>query len=227
MTTARDIISSALKKIHVLGVGTSLSAEDGADGLSTLNGMVSSWSAEGNLIPNLTTETFALSGATSYTMTTSFATTVPQRFITAYITRNGTDYPLDMTKPLSWYTSIADKDSTELPSTMIIEGGSTGKFYLYPVGLASDTITIISEKALTTFTTLDTVFNLPLEYQSALEFNLAVWRAPDYEREASPTVQRIAEDTKQIIVSKNTMNNPPLMEVDDALVSMSYSGWCR
>ena len=68
MVTARKIINSAFRKIHVLGVGSTLSAEEANDALDTLNAMLASWSAEGDLIFTETVEEFPCTEAETYTM---------------------------------------------------------------------------------------------------------------------------------------------------------------
>jgi hypothetical protein len=53
MTTARDIITLAMKEAGVLGVGQSLLAEDINDGFKLLNNMLSQWQKRRWLVPNL------------------------------------------------------------------------------------------------------------------------------------------------------------------------------
>lgn len=45
MATARDVITSALKKAGLLAAGTDPSAEEATDGLESLNDMAASWDA--------------------------------------------------------------------------------------------------------------------------------------------------------------------------------------
>lgn len=47
MTTARDIVAAAFRKIGVLSVGESLVASDAADGLIALNAMMAAWKLRG------------------------------------------------------------------------------------------------------------------------------------------------------------------------------------
>ena len=77
-STARNIIGGALSQIGVLGRGRGLSAEDADDGLNALNDMLSSWSAEGMAIPQVTKRDglSLVAGQTRYTVspTGDFAT---------------------------------------------------------------------------------------------------------------------------------------------------------
>lgn len=53
MTTARDVITLAMKEAGVLGVGQSLLAEDINDGFKLLNNMLAQWQKRRWLVPNL------------------------------------------------------------------------------------------------------------------------------------------------------------------------------
>ena len=44
---------------------------------------------------------------------------------------------------------------------------------------------------------------MPAEYESALIYNLATWIAPEYEREALPSVLKIASKTKRAVSKQN------------------------
>lgn len=216
MTTARDIITSSLKKIGVVGVGSSLSAEDADEGLSILNGILGSLSAEAGIVSAQTTETFALNGSESYTIGSGgdFNTTIPQRLISAFVTTSSLDYPLEIVR-YDEYTKVNDKTLTDIPSYIATSGGyPLDTIYIYPVGLSGDTLTIVSEKAFTEFANLDSAFSLSPEYRRFFEAQLAVEMSPLFEREASVTVQRIAIEAKQAIVNKSSSKNPPIMRVD-------------
>jgi len=53
MTTARDVITLAMKEAGVLGVGQSLLSEDVQDGFKLLNNMLAQWQKRRWLVPNL------------------------------------------------------------------------------------------------------------------------------------------------------------------------------
>jgi hypothetical protein len=208
MTTARDIIKSALRKIHVLGKGQSLDADEANDAFLALNSMMSSWSAEGQLVFAETRETFPLTSAGIYTIGSGadFDTARPLKFLNVFVTVGDIDYPLieiDSTE----YNSIAYKDiTTGYPDCFYYDANyPTAKIYLYtkPSG---GTITFTSVKPLTQFVSLDSDLSMPLEYVDALTYNLAVRLAPEYEREAAPTVKQIANQTKTTVMVQNKQN---------------------
>ena len=104
----------------------------------------------------------------------------------------------------------------------------TPKIYFYPKPSSSTSFTWSAIKPLTSFSSLDTDFAFPEEYKSALEYNLAVWIAPEYEREASMSVKQIASKTKSVIQTQNKRKNKILSSLDAASQDSSgniYKGW--
>jgi hypothetical protein len=206
MATARDFIKTSLRNISVLGVGSSLDDIEAADALEMLNDMIASWSAEGNMVYDTTVETFSLvSGTEAYTIGSAgdFATTRPVSITAAYVTIAGTDYPLTV-YGAKQYSEISDKDNTGTPRVFWYDDNHTlGNIRIYPAPNTTSTITLYSEKALTEFSTLDTVYAMPAEDKAAIKSNLSVWIAPQYEREAPPTIQRMARETKKVVAKQN------------------------
>lgn len=210
MTTARDIIESALRKIQVLGIGSSLDPNEADQALNTLNDLLSSFSAEGALIFQETLETFNLiSSQEAYTIEVGgdFNTIAPLYIKAAYVTQGSTDYPLQPFDEVE-YSRISQKGiSGSVPRIYYYDANfPTATIKFYPVPSATDTFTMSSRKALTEFSTLDSVFAMPAQYRSMLVHNLAVWIAPEYEREASPTVKGIAAKTKKTVIVQNDRN---------------------
>lgn len=56
MSTARDIVKSALRRIRILGKGEDLDAGDASDTLSALNAMMHQWKAQGLTYEHTTME---------------------------------------------------------------------------------------------------------------------------------------------------------------------------
>lgn len=216
MTTARDLIKGALRKINAIGKGAPLDNDEAQDALSVLNQMLASWSAEGGMVFNETSETFNLtSGDGIYTIGASgnFNTSRPNRIVSAFVSLNGIDTPLVfLTK--DQYDSIEIKTEQGDPRYIYYDGNyPLGTIYLNPVPVGG-TITINTVKPLSSFSTLDAAFSMPGEYQMAIEFNLAVLMAPEYETEPSPTVFRNAIKTKRIVMTQNGFSDKILSSVD-------------
>lgn len=221
MTTARDLIKAAYRKINILGQGSSLTSEEANDGLSALNAMLASWSTQGALIYTETKETFSLTGALSYTIGSGgdFNTSIPVEILAAYVTYSEIDYPVQVIDS-SEYALISNKDEPGTPTQLYFDSNyPLANIYLWPINFSSTTLTLISLKQLTNFSSLDTDFTMPPEYERAIIHNLAVELAPEYEREASMTVKRIAKQSLDWIRAQNKKNNKNVVKVDSAFMA--------
>jgi len=220
MTTAREIVEAALRKISAIGIGQSLPAEEADQALTALNTLIASWSAEGNMIYAETSETFNITANDgSYTIGTGadFNTSRPLVIQSAYVTLSGDDYPLDLVD-FKEYALIGDKTQQGTPEELYYDAGfPTGTIKLWPYPNEAGTITLYSQKALTGFSTLNTSFAMPGEYERALIYNLGIEMAPEYEKEPSMTVMRIAHQSKEIVSTQNTRNDTNVSRVDGAL----------
>lgn len=210
MTTARDIIESALRKIHVLGVGSSLSGEEADQALDALNTMIASLSVEGMMIYAETIESFSLvSGTSTYTIGTGgdFNTSRPTVIKSATVNLGDDDIRLSLIDFIQ-YSSIPDKTNGGDPTALYYDANySLGNIKVWPVPISNGTLTLYSEKPLTEFTDLNTDFAMPPEYKRHLIYALAVELGPEYEREPSPTIIRIANQSKRAIKAQNNKNN--------------------
>lgn len=210
MTTARDIIESALRKIQVLGRGQSLDADSAQNGLTALNQMLDSWSIEGGKVFTETRESFPLTiGKSSYTIGAGgdFDTEKPYVITSAFIRVSGDDYSLDLIDSRT-YADIQDKDlKGTYPEFLYYDNNyPIANIILWEVPATTSTLHIYSEKPLSNLTGLTTTLVLPKGYERALVYNLAMELAPEYEKEPSPTVQRIASQSKSALTTYNTRN---------------------
>lgn len=228
MTTARTIITKALKKNGVLNVGENPSASEASDGLSSLNALVSSWSNESLLIYSRQSENFALtSGQASYTIGTggNFNTTRPLQILTAFTRIGSIDYPISII-PQTAFDKISQKSiSNSIPEVMTYDASvPLGTITIYPVP-TTGTLHIRSEKQLTSFTTLDTDVDLPPGWERALVYNLAIEDAPEYGQPIDPGVYEIASSSlnniKTAVARNKTMDVYPY----DGNNNNIYTGW--
>lgn len=219
MTTARELIASSLRLITVLGSGETIPADDAADSLKTLNQMLDSWAADGQVIYERAVETFPLSqGVNSYTMGPGgdFDTTRPLSITQVNVSLGVINYPLDI---WGWetYSTLDFTNFDAICSDVYVNNTNPLvelKFYPNPIG--SLTTTIYSMKNITDLT-LDTVLAYPPGYERALRFNLAVELAPEYEREASKTIRDIAFQSLATIKRNNQQYAAPMSRVDPIL----------
>lgn len=232
MTTARDIIKSSLRKIHVLGKGQELDADEANDALNALNEMLAVWSAEGDLIFTESKDTFPLTGDISYTIGTgaTFNTVRPNYIQSAFVTSGSIDYPLELIDAQQ-YASIPQKDLSSISDRLYYDAGyPAGTIYLYPASPSSYTLTLYSFKPLSSFATLDAVFAMPEEYKAALIYNLAVWIGTEYDKPIPAQVNKLAIHTKDVVETQNKRNENFVSTTDLPNGSVNgniYEGWWR
>jgi len=222
MSTVRDLIYDSLKKIHVVGVGQNLTAEQEQSALRTLNDLMASWSVEGGLVYTQTKETFNLvNGQQSYTIGVGadFNTAKPFDIKALYTTIDTTDYTADAYGETEW-AKLQDKNTANgIPEIYYYDNNfDTATIYFYPKPTSVTTVTMFSRKPLTAFASINDTVDLPSGYRRALLFNLAVDSAPDFEKEASPSVVKIANQSKANVFSYNSRNKKVRSSTTSALL---------
>lgn len=230
MTNARAIINQAARKIHVLGRGQTMDANEYQDALEILNTMLGSLSTNVGLIFNNTRETFQLTGQASYPIGVGqvFDTVAPIFIQDAYITIGEVDYTLRQMNAEE-YSNVAFKNLSGIPDSFYYEKNTpVARIFIYPLCTAY-TLTLYSLKPFTAFANLTTNYDLPPGADDMLVYNLAVRLASEYEKEAAPTVKAIAEKTLRNVEAYNKRNNYPKSMIDIAGDSSALgnilSGW--
>jgi hypothetical protein len=216
-TTARDIIKAALRKIHVLGRGAPLNANDANEALDELNNMMASFSVEGAVTFQEIKETFSLqNNKEQYTVGSGqdFDTEAFTQITACYVTQGSTDYSV---------SSFDEKDYARIAQKTV--GGSVPNIYyyddnfpianvfLYPVPSASTTITFYSRKPLASFANLDGSIDFPPQYRDMLIYNLAIRLASEYEKTPLPQVSELAASTKNAVIGQNRRNEYSISEI--------------
>jgi hypothetical protein len=202
MTNARSIINQAARKISVLGRGQVMPAEEVADALEALNGLLGQFTAETGVLYEDARETFALNGSESYSIGSGgdFDTTKPAVIDAAFVRIGSLDYPLRQIGSGD-YAAIGIKSISGIPDSFYYETGEPlGRLFIYPVGVAGYTLQLWSKKALTSFANLTTDYTLPPGFQDMLVYNLAIRLAPEYEKEPSPFLNKMARDTYNAVM---------------------------
>lgn len=193
MTTAREIVTTMLRRIGAVTMNESPTASEITDGLSALNQMVESWANDGLLVYARTEENFALTGAAQYTVGSGQDfDTVPFNFIvSAYVRQGTTDYPLSGLSD-SDYARLSMKSTiTGIPDYYNYNNGyPSGVLRFYPVP-SDGTLYVVSEKPLTEFALNDTI-SLPPGWKRALIANGAIEVAPEYGLEPSASLANAA-----------------------------------
>lgn len=211
MATALTIISSAMAKLGILGPGEVVSAEDAELCRLRLNSLVDSWILE-TLLAYTTTETvFTLPANTaSRTIGASqqISVTRPIRIEgQSFVRVSSIDYPLDPITEAE-YNDFALKSTSVgfVPEYCFLDGGyPTGNVFFYPVVGAAVEIHLVTMGQLSAFADTTTDYGLPPGYQRALEFNLAIEIAPDFEQAVSPMIIGAAANAKRLVKRANIM----------------------
>lgn len=227
MTTALDLVKTAMKKIRVLGVDREPTAAEAADGLSSLNSMLDAWAIERLMVYQIIQQSLSWSaGFSSRTIGSggNFSVTRPDRIDSAFVRDNYTqDYPMIKLDDRTDYDRIVKKTSqSSLPRYIFYDHAyPIGTLYVYPQPSANVTILLNTWQTLQSFATLTTAISLPHGYQRAIEFNLPGEIASDYGMDVPPAVLKVARESKAAIKGLNT---PTMVAQLDSAVATAGRG---
>lgn len=221
MTTVRELITGSLRLIEEVGAGQTISAEDAADGLTSLIQMIDSWSIQGGGIYTETIESFNLNGATSYTMGSggSFNTTRPTKIRAITYRLSGDSFEEDLyIMSMEEFAYQKDKIVNGYSHRVYVDGGyPLQTLYFLPIP-TSGAAKIFSEKPLTNYTSINDNLVLPPGYERAFRYNLAVELAPEYGKIPNQVVMMVAAESKNAVENKNRENDTDTMFVDEGLL---------
>lgn len=222
MTTAGDLCTSALKKLGVLAAGETMTAEDGADALATLNASLDKYAADDLLIYTVTRTTFTITASTqNYSVASGSTVNVARPVFIEHIRFQDTavsptlEYPLDSMTEDGW-AGIPQKTITSpYPSAYYYNPTyPTGTISFWPVPTATTLQGVLyAPAAVSEFAALTTAISLPPGYRYMLITNLALELAPDYDRQPSPALVAAARDSMDTVKRANfrpmEMSMPP------------------
>jgi hypothetical protein len=223
MATASEIVTQALKKAGVLGIGQTPSAEDANDAFLDLNDMLAQWQRKRWLVYHLVTYSFTSTFSHSYTVGPgqNFNVAVrPDKCESAYFrqlvnaTPNQVDYQLKIVNAMEDYNKITLKQLTTFPEYLFYDPAwPTGLAYPWPViqsGIYQLFLTF--KEQLTAFASLAATVNLPPEYVPALKWNLAARILTSY--------PGLPENPKLIALAKDSLNTLRLANAQVPSMSM-------
>lgn len=212
MTTAVDLITLALKDIGALGIGQSVSPEDTADALATLNMMMGQWAAERLSVFHLIDTAHQSTGAVSYTVGVGGDFNIPRPIkINAAYARlqssgagSAVDYHISMIDAREDYARISLKTLPSFPEYAFYDSAfPLGNLFLYPVPNSSYELHIVTMDTLPQFAAPATAVNLPPPYLAAIRYNLGCYLAPSYQLEPPPSLVRLAMNAKRVVKRMN------------------------
>lgn len=220
MTTALDLVTTAMQNLGVIAIDETPSASEAAQGLNALNSMLDIWSTESLMVYTVQPEVFPLTaGKIDYTMGVGgdFNTVRPVQIEEVKI-RNpqGHDYPTKMLTDNEYASLYIKTLQGSYPFYVYDDGNYPLKtLYFYPASMAGYSAVIWSWKQLTQFTGLTTVLAFPPGYKALIETNLPIWLAPKYGKGISKEIDALAQYTKGQIMRKNTSTEE--MRIDPRL----------
>jgi hypothetical protein len=208
--TVRDLIKGSLRLIGVVASGETPDSSELADGLFSLNSMISSWSTERLIIYSRTREEFNLVGGTgSYTIGVGgdFNTARPMVIEKAAIevqVSSPYEVPVDIINTDDWANLLNKGLTSALPLKLYAEGNyPLDTLNLWPVPSDANKLVLYTQKPLSAFTGVTETIALPPGYEDALRYNLAVRMAPEFNKQVDQVVIKIAIDSKANIKRQN------------------------
>jgi len=210
MTTWSDVIRRSLRLTKVLASGETPDAAMQADALEALNDMLDAWRSESLMVHSLRTESFALTGAASYTIGTggTFNTSRPVKIEAAYWRDGDIDYPIRIAPALS-FAGIADKTTESHPDWLYYEPASPlGTIFLHPIP-TTGTLKLVTWTPLAQVTSVAADVELPPGYREAITYQLAMRIGPEYGMPVAPEIAAIGAAAKKDI--KRTNFRTPIM----------------
>lgn len=227
-TTALTIIRDALGLTNAVGVDQTLTADETADCLRSLNDLVEDWSTQNLAVYGQANQTFnTVVGQAVYTIGTggNWNTTRPVRIVNpSYSVINGVTLPCtSMTQ--QEYNLLAVKGQTQdWPDRYLyVNDYPLGLVTLWPAPSAVTPVTLTIDRVLSQIATAATSLSFPPGYVRAFVYNLGVALAPLFGKRITeyPDVMKIAEDTLANIKRANKTKR--LMTYDPALLQNGYT----
>lgn len=229
-STARTIITAALRDIRVLGAGDIATDDDAEDALYQLNNMLDSWWLE-RLAVFQVVQNSGLSWAAAAQSRTvgsggQLNITRPFRIENVVFTFNGVDYPIKKMISRYEYDAIPLKTvQSSFPDYCFYDPAyPLGVLYAYPVPSGAVTVAIDSWQQIPSFTNLNTTISLPPGYERAIQKNLALELAPGYGPSATPS-QDLRVQALQAKANIKTVNAPSMVAAIDGALSSKARPW--
>jgi hypothetical protein len=241
--TARDIITSTLRSIRVLGVGDALLAEDANDALLRLNDWLDALALERlTMFYVQRTEKLLGSGIGSYTVGVGGDINMvrPTHIESAALIQNTSnpvpfEQPIDVWTDQRWQGCRQKTLMSTYPTAVYYDhnwvdaegnGHGLAKLYLWPVpqDCGVTALVIYTPVALLQFPTLDTDYTFPPGYRRFIRTNFAQEIASEYGKQLTADQTMAARQSKAQIKRGNV--RPAEARVDAALVRGSdYFDW--
>lgn len=227
MTTALELITRSMQKIGALTKNESPSSDEASDALDSLNALISSWSNDSTKIYEKPVTNFTLvSGTAEYTIGpgATFSTSRPIKITAAYVRSNNLDYELDIISDEN-YAKIYDKSASGTPTFLNYTAGHpTGYVKFYPKPDQNYGFYFISEKEISSLSSLSTSVSFPPGWERALIYALAIELAPEYGQPVTEEIARMAMESKDLI-TKGVLKSKSIDVPQSLSTGNIYNGW--
>lgn len=234
MATVLDVITEALVTVKALAVGEPAKADMTTDALNRFNEVLEDLSIQNLAVFSSTTTTFDLvPGQASYTIgpTGNFAGPRPPFLTTGYVTMQGVDFPVDLTKTEDEYALLSLKSQPGIPEWGIYDPAyPNGVIILYPVPYLASTLTIYQNTAFTAAISLLDEFDMPPGYRRMIRLLLAWQLMSDYPGMSDGEMAKLQKDGAIALATiKRNNKKPELLRSEVAQLDCSgggnYSNW--
>jgi hypothetical protein len=211
--SARSIGTTALRLLGVAAAEVPLSADQAQAALDALNTLLDAWSTERLLTwtrPRILLSFIAGQGTYTWgavpgeTTPADIPHPAPVRLEICLLHIGGSpaqEWPVTILTQEDWETQIWFKDlqSSYVECVYLEDTVPYNVLHCYPVPTVGHTLALLPWQAHSPYASWDAVLEWPQGYARAFQANLALELAPQYMVEPSPTLLRMAEESKRAL----------------------------
>lgn len=210
--TVRDLVATALREIGVLAAGEPATADDAADGLSSLNRLVDQWAAERLQVYQVVRTTWTVvSGTGTYTVGSGGTVNVARPVYVDHVNVVDTSPNPDLELQLQ---PLTDDAWSRVPQKALQGALPTSWYYnptyplgtlkLWPVPTSSTLLgAIYAPEAVERFDDLNSAVALPPGYERMLVKNLALELCVGHQRKPEELLVVQAMESKEVVKRSN------------------------
>lgn len=211
MATAEDIINRALRLAGIIAAGEGGNPEELEAGRISLNAMLYSWSTDRLMIYAKRRDIVNLAnGVQTYTVGIGGAINIPRPLSllsVSLISTSALALPVDLIQIEDWQKIVEKSVQGQIPRKLYNDQAfPLSTFYVWPIPIGAPALDIASWVQLSQFAAISDTFNMAPGYELAVVSQLATQIAPEYGRQVTPDVARIATEAKASI---QKLNLPP------------------
>lgn len=199
--TVLQIVTAAFRKINVIAVDETATADELANGIEALNWMLKAWQKKEWLTWTYTSGSLTLTTAASYTL----SPVRPVRIVSArYKSTGGTETPMNRLTRVE-YDELPLKTSTGIPTNFYYDRQKeAAKLYVWPVlsSATTESIEYTYERELEDIAAGSDVLDVPVDWHEAVIYNLASRLAEEYQRDI-PRVHVRASDALDDVLAED------------------------